>query len=205
MPAIVPSGARGGPPAALLLVDVINDFDFPQGRALLEQACTRLEPLLALKRRCRERGLPVIYANDNFGAWRSDIEQVLSHCRGAAEHACAIADALAPEPQDYVVIKPKHSAFYCTALDPLLRHLGVEHVILAGFAGNICVFFSAYDAHMRELGVWVAADCTASNTPEENEFALDQMRRVLGARVQRGSEIDLARLITRDRDQPARP
>ncbi|MFW5844879.1 MAG: cysteine hydrolase family protein [Planctomycetota bacterium] len=196
MPEIVPSDATGGPPAALLLVDVINDFDFPEGPELLAQAQEMMEPLMELKRRCRERGLPVIYANDNFGAWRSDMDQILGHCLHHSASSSQLIGALAPEPEDYVVIKPKHSAFYCTALDLLLRHLAVDRLILAGLAGNICVFFSAYDAHMREIEVVVASDCTASNTRRENDFALEQIERVLGGLVLPGASIDLERLIS---------
>ena len=46
--------------------------------------------------------------------------------------------ALLPEQQDYVVLKPKHSAFYATPLDTLLEYIGVKNVILAGITTNAC-------------------------------------------------------------------
>ena len=64
------------------------------------------------------------------------------------------------------VLKPKHSAFYCTPLDILLNHLGTETSILAGIAGNICVLFTANDAYMRNYKIVVLKDCIGSNTKE---------------------------------------
>jgi nicotinamidase-related amidase len=62
-------------------------------------------------------------------------------------------------------------------------------VILTGIAGNNCVLFSANDAYMRDLKLVIPADCIASNTPEENEYALKQMRTVLKADVRASAEI----------------
>ncbi len=64
------------------------------------------------------------------------------------------------------VLKPKHSAFYCTPLDILLNHLDAETLILAGFAGNICVLFTANDAYMRNFKLIIPRDCIGSNTSE---------------------------------------
>src|SRR5438105_7517306 len=57
---------------ALLLIDVINDLDFPEGDQLLGHALPMARQIAAVKRRAKERGVPVIYVNDNFGRWRSD-------------------------------------------------------------------------------------------------------------------------------------
>jgi nicotinamidase-related amidase len=79
------------------------------------------------------------------------------------------------------VLKPKHSGFFSSALDLLLRYLEVKLVILTGVAANICVLFTANDAFMRDLHVVVPSDCVASNTEEDNRHALEQMRTVLKA------------------------
>jgi nicotinamidase-related amidase len=57
---------------ALLLIDVINDFDFPEGDQLLKHARPMARILLRLKRRAQKAGVPVIYINDYFGRWKSD-------------------------------------------------------------------------------------------------------------------------------------
>jgi nicotinamidase-related amidase len=65
---------------ALVLVDVVNDFEFPDGDKILKNAL-RVAPRLArLKKRAREANIPVIYVNDNFGQWRSDAGKLLAHC-----------------------------------------------------------------------------------------------------------------------------
>jgi nicotinamidase-related amidase len=68
------------------------------------------------------------------------------------------------------ILKPKHSAFYCTPLDILLNHLDAEKLILVGFAGNICVLFTANDAYMRNFKLIIPSDCIGSNTAEVNSF-----------------------------------
>src|SRR5262249_22042657 len=95
--------------------------------------------------------------------------------------------------QDHFILKPMHSGFYSTALDVLLAHRGVRRLILTGIAGNICVFFTANDAHMRGYEVVVPADCTASETVEDNEYALRHVARFLGADVGPSPRLTLVR------------
>jgi nicotinamidase-related amidase len=179
---------------ALLLIDLINDLDFPEGEQLLAQTLPILPKIVALKERARRAGAAVIYVNDNFGRWRSDFSAQVEHCLHDGVLGQPIAEQLRPEAEDYFVLKPKHSGFFCTSLDILLDYLGVKTVILAGIAGNICVQFTAHDAFLRDLHLIVPSDCVASNTPEENEQALGQMRTVLKADVRASAEIDWAKL-----------
>ena len=90
---------------------------------------------------------------------------------------------LLPRKDDYFVLKPKHSGFYSTTLDTLLRYLGTKRLIITGMAANICVLFTANDAYMRDFHLWVPADCVCSNTARENNFALQQMQSVLKADI----------------------
>jgi nicotinamidase-related amidase len=86
-------------------------------------------------------------------------------------------------------LKPKHSGFFSTTLDTLLEYLGVRAVVLTGIAANICVLFTANDAYMRDLHLAVPCDCVASNTEEENRYALDQMGKVLKADTRPSTEL----------------
>jgi len=181
-------------PVALLLVDVINPLDFPEADQLLRYALPAAEKLASLKRRAQAAGVPVIYANDNFGRWRSDLSAVVQRCLEPGCKGRQLCEMLQPGPEDYFVLKPKHSAFFSTTMDTLLRYLRTRVLVLAGFATNICVLFSASDAYMRDLRLAVPSDCSASNTTEENEAALQQMRRVLKADVRPGAEIDFAQM-----------
>jgi nicotinamidase-related amidase len=166
---------------ALLLIDVINDLEFTEGKQLLQHALPMAQQILALKRRARAAGIPVVYVNDNFGRWRSDFNAQVEHCLQDGVRGQPVAELLRPEEDDYFMLKPKHSGFFSTALDLLLDYLGVETVILTGIAGNNCVLFTANDAYMRDLHLAVPSDCVASITEEENRHALEQMRKVLKA------------------------
>ena len=176
--------------AALLLIDVINDFEFPDGDELLRVALPAGKNIAALKRRAKEAGIPAIYVNDNFGRWRSDFKKIVAHCREESRGK-PFVELLLPEEDDYFVLKPKNSGFYSTTLDLLLTHLGARNLIITGIQGNNCVLFTANDAYMRDYKISVPADCTASNTEEENQHALTQMENVLKADVTIAKELDL--------------
>ena len=172
--------------AALLLVDVINPLDFPEADDLLRFAVPAADRLAALKQGAAAAGVPTIYANDNFGRWRSDLTAVVDRCLEPDCKGRYLAERLRPGPDDYFVLKPKHSAFFSTTLETLLRYLGTRTVIIGGFAANICVLFTANDAYMRDFKLAVPADGVASNTREENEAALGQMPGLEGRCQARG-------------------
>jgi nicotinamidase-related amidase len=98
---------------------------------------------------------------------------------------------LRPEQNDYFVLKPKHSAFFSTTLETLLRYLEAQTLILTGIAGNFCVLFTANDAYMRDFNLFVPSDCTVSNTRKENDSALRLMRKFLKADTRLSSRIVL--------------
>ena len=181
-------------PVALLLVDVINPLDFPEADEFLRHALPAARKIAALKRRATEAGVPVVYANDNFGRWRSDLSAVVERCLEPGCKGRPLCEALRPGEQDYFVLKPKHSAFYSTTLDILLRALKTRALVICGFAANICVLFTANDAYMRDLRLLVPADCVASNTAEQNEAVLAQMANVLKADISPSANVDLAAL-----------
>ena len=189
---------KDAPPAggacALLLVDVINDLEFDGGEDLFRYALPAMKRLAALVHRARRADVPVIYANDNFGHWRSDFNAIVRHCLDEDVRGRPIAKLLAPEQSDYFVLKPKHSAFFSTALDTLLHSLGTKRLVLAGLAGDICVLFTAHDAHMREYELFVPSDCIASESVASNKWALEHMRRFLRCDTRIGARIDLRRL-----------
>ena len=179
---------------AIVLIDVINDLEFPEGNQLLETALPAARNIARLKQRAREAQIPVIYVNDNFGRWRSDFKKIVDRCLHSDVRGRPIAELLVPDEDDYFVLKPKHSGFFSTTLDLLLTYLGVRTLIVAGFAGNNCVLFTANDAYMRDYKLIVPADCIASNTPADNDNALQQMSQVLKADTRPSTEIDFAAL-----------
>lgn len=180
---------------ALILIDVVNDFEFEGGEELFELAQPVGAKIAALKQRAKQLGIPTIYANDNFGRWQSDLNKIVSHSISDGVRGKPFVEQVLPDDNDYFVLKPKHSGFYCTALELLLAHLGAQSLILAGIAGNNCVLFTANDAYMRDFKLFVPADCSASLTKEDNEAALTQMQAVLKADIRPSNELDLERLV----------
>jgi nicotinamidase-related amidase len=178
---------------ALLLIDVINDLDFPEANQLLRYARPMARKILRLKERVKKAGIPVIYVNDNFGRWRSDFRRQVVHCLREKSRGREIVSLLQPQEDDYFVLKPKHSGFFSTTLDTLLRYLGAKKLIVTGIAGNFCVLFTVNDAYMRDYELIVPSDCTVSNTAAENRQALTLMRKFLKADTRPSAKLRLVR------------
>ena len=189
-------------PVALILIDVINALDFDDGEELLKHALPMARNIAALKRRAKALGIPSVYANDNFGRWQSDLNQVLDHVLHDGVPGQPLGEILHPEDDDYFVLKPKHSGFFSTQLDILLDYLGARTLIMTGLQANICVLFTANDAYMRDYGLVVPSDCVASTDPGEADHALREMQVVLKAQVVPSRELDLEALIAESAAQP---
>ncbi|MFJ7017578.1 cysteine hydrolase family protein [Streptomyces sp. NPDC101117] len=173
---------------ALLVVDMINTYDHEDAE-LLVPSVKRVVPVLAdLIARARSADVPVIYANDNFGAWRSHhgelVENALSKPRAD------LVEPIRPDDESLFVVKARHSAFYETPLSYLLWRLGVGHVVLAGQVTEQCVLYSALDAHIRHLGVTVPRDAVASIHPHLASAALEMMELNMGARIVDAADVD---------------
>lgn len=186
---------------ALVLIDVINDLEFPEGEQLLRYALPMARQIAKLKQRAAREGVPIIYVNDNFGRWRSDFNAQVEHCLNDDVRGKPVVELLRPGEDDYFVLKPKHSGFFSTTLDTLLEYLGVEVLVLTGLAANICVLFTANDAYMRDFHLVVPRDCVASNTEEDNNYALTQMGTVLKADTRPSTEISFAELARQARSR----
>jgi nicotinamidase-related amidase len=180
---------------ALVLIDVINDMEFEHGEALLRNALPAARKLSKLRRRAKNAGVPVIYVNDNFGKWRSDFRQQLGHVLEDGVRGEPIAKLLCPDEEDYFVLKAKHSGFYHTQLDLLIDYLQVRTLVLAGFATDICVLFTASDAYMRDLDIIVPPDCSAAASLEHHGTALEHMSRVLKVKTIPSVKIDFTELL----------
>lgn len=178
---------------ALLLIDVINDLEFEGGDALLTYALPMAERLSRLKARAKSAGVPAIYVNDNFGRWQSDFRKQLGHCLEDGVRGEPLARLLRPSDDDFFILKPKNSGFYGTALEILLDHLGARTLIITGLSANMCILFTAQDAHMRSYRVVVPPDCVASETTQATEQALALMGNELDVEIVPSEEIDFSR------------
>lgn len=175
------------PGSALLVIDMLEDFVRPG--ASLEVPRTR-EILPALRRRlsrARRGGELVIYVCDSHGKNDPEFRRMgwpphaVAGTRGAA-----VVREIAPRAGDVVVEKKTYSGFYRSNLQSVLRRHGIRKVSLSGCVTNICILYTAADAAMRGYDVTVDEAVVAGLEDRTHRFALDQMEKVLGARVIRG-------------------
>src|SRR5207237_4820627 len=122
-----------------------------------------------------------------------DFRTLLERCLARPVRGRPVARRLRPRASDYIVLKTKHSAFYATTLELLLRYLRTSTLVLAGLTGDRCVLFSASDAFMRDFRLWIPADCVASIEPQHNRHALDEMARLLEADLTESTRLSLSR------------
>jgi nicotinamidase-related amidase len=181
--------APGG--AALVIIDMINDLAYPGADPLVAAAQAITPTLLALRAEADRLGLPVIYVNDNFDQWHSERSRIVDHCHRPEAPARHIVEALAPREGDYFVIKPQFSGFYATNLQVLLPKLGVDRLVLVGQAADICVLFTAADAHMRDYGLWVPSNAVAGEDAQRTAWALEIMKNSMAARTDPAQAGDL--------------
>ncbi|MFD2442615.1 isochorismatase family cysteine hydrolase [Bacillus sp. CGMCC 1.16607] len=167
--------------SALLIIDIINHFHFEHGEILAKKTFNMITPLKAIKKYFQDNRLPIIYVNDHYNLWQANLEKIISHCQNDLNRS--ILKELCPCDDDYFLIKPKHSAFYGTALNTLLHQLKINTLVMTGLAGNICVLFSANDAYMREYKLIIPANCIASVSEDDQNYALTMMKNVLKADI----------------------
>ena len=181
-------------PLALLLIDVINDFDFPEGLSLVAHAQRAAPRIELLAQRARHAHVPVIYVNDNFGHWCSDFRATISRCSERTRPGAELVKQLSPQQDDFFVLKPMHSGFFHTPLELLLDELGCQVLVLCGFAANSCVVFTAHDAYMRGFSLVVPSDTTAANHTEQCSAALAHLETALHADTRDSEQLDFEQL-----------
>jgi nicotinamidase-related amidase len=164
---------------ALLVIDVLNDFRHDGGDRLLASFRGRASGLITALNHARANGIPVVYVNDNYGDWSGDRASLLAR---------AVISELAPREDEPLIFKPRYSAFDHTALELLLRELGVERLLLAGGSTEGCIVQSGIDA--RELGfkVTILTAACATVDEEREEIALCYAESVAGIYLAGGRE-----------------
>lgn len=171
----------------LVLVDFINPFHFPGADRLLPRALRAAKATARLKQRLVAKGVPAIYANDHYGTWHAEFRDVLEACLALEGPRGEIARLLAPAPADLTILKPRHSAFFATPLDLLLRELQARQLVIVGLATDMCVQLTTVEAYMHGYSAWVPADCTAAESADAESHALRHMETVMKCSVRRST------------------
>ena len=169
------------PRRALVVIDMINTYDHEDAERLRESAEEVVPVLSELVKRAREAGAPVIYVNDNFGQWRSDQDALVEDAL-AGEHA-SLVEPIVPDEDALFVVKARHSIFYETPLEYLLRTQEIDEIVLTGQATEQCILYSALDAHIRHIPVIVPREAVAHIHEDLASAALRMMEVNMEAEV----------------------
>jgi nicotinamidase-related amidase len=178
---------------AVLVVDMISDFKFEDGAAVVRAARPAARSIATLRGRADAKAVPVLFVNDNLGRWRSDFRHMLSRCRAQGCRGAPIIDTLQPTASDYFVLKPTHAGFYGTPLDHLLEELEAETLVLTGISAHQCILFTANEAFLRGFKLVIPRDCIAAKSPRQKRFALEYFATVLHADTRLSTRIDFQR------------
>ncbi len=170
------------PSAALLVVDMLNPYDHEDADALAAHAATVVEPLAGLVERARDdEDVDLIYVNDNLGDFAATRHDLVD--RALAGRRPELVEPLVPDDDLPFLQKVRHSVFYGTALDHLLRQRDLGTVILTGQVTEQCILYSALDAYVRHYDVCVVRDAVAHIDAELGGAALEMMERNMRARI----------------------
>ncbi len=156
--------------SALIVTDMLNPYEHEDAEPLMDSVREVVEPLAALIARARDAGALIVYVNDNHGDWSA----------ARAE----LVEAGLP-----FVVKARHSIFYETQLEYLLRREEIDRVILAGQVTEQCILYSALDAYVRHFQVAVVTDAVAHIRGELAGAALDMMDTNMRADLERSEAV----------------
>ncbi len=184
------SDTEGKAPSALVVVDMINPYDFPDADAVAEHAPEAVANIKRLLDRCRAEGVRIIYVNDNYGDWNSSSEELLQSAMDGRHPE--LVEPLAPQEGDAFVIKARHSIFYSTPLEYLLATQGLGRVVLTGQVTEQCILYSALDGYIRHFDAAVVADACAHIHEDLAQAALKMMEVNMSAEISTARDVPLA-------------
>ena len=160
---------------ALVVIDMQRGFLDPSSPLYIAGAADTVPACARAIDCCHRAGVPVVFAVRHYRADGSDVERarydVWAKGGKPLSEMCpaSMSDAWPEEfrraPADYVIVKPRFSAFFHTELDLILRRLGVDTVLLAGTTTPNCIRSTFYDALSLDYDAVVLSDCTSSVTP----------------------------------------
>ena len=175
--------------SALVVIDMLNTYDFEDADQLVGSAREAVPNIRRLLDRAREEDIPIIYVNDNYGDWNSSSEELLRH--GLEGRRPDLVEPLRPPEDASFVIKAKHTIFYGTPFEHLLKQHEIDRLVLTGQVTEQCILYSALDAHVRDIAVAVPADAVACIHPELADAALRMMETNMSADVTPSAECHL--------------
>jgi nicotinamidase-related amidase len=172
---------------ALLVIDMLNHYEHEDAEPLMQSVRAALPAIGGLIEQARERATLVVYVNDNHGDWSAARAELIDRAMAGADPS--LIEPILPDPDLPFVVKARHSVFYQTQLDYLLRQHGIERLVLAGQVTEQCILYSALDAYVRHYEVIVPRDAVARIHDDLAEAALKMMETNMRATVVAAADI----------------
>ena len=167
---------------ALIVIDMINPYDHKDADTLTDNVAQIVAPLHDLLDQARGRDdVRLLYVNDNYGDFSATSRDLID--RALHGHRPDLIRPILPTGDCAFLTKVRHSAFYATPLEYVLRREGVGTVVLTGQVTEQCVLYSALDAYVRHLAIKIPEDCVAHIDPRLGEAALQMMERNMRAEL----------------------
>jgi nicotinamidase-related amidase len=180
---------RRGDRAALLIVDMLNDYEHEDGERLRESAATVVPVIGRLIDRARRSDVPVIWINDNHGQWSAGRAELVESARAGA--GADLVDPVAPPDDAPFVVKSRHSIFYGSPLEYLLETEEIGRLVMTGQVTEQCILYSALDGYIRHFGVSVPSDAVAHIDVDLAKAALQMMQRNMQAEIAPADDLEL--------------
>lgn len=178
--------------AALIIIDMENGFINPESAQCIKTALSTVGTCAAAVDKARSEGMPVFFVNRKYRADGSDVEHTRFRSwydggRAMSEVCGERIDSknppeLSPRNSDYVITKPRFSAFFMTELDLILRRLGIDTVVLTGTTTPNCIRTTCYDAISLDYNAVIIEDCCSSQTEDIQRANIADMKNI-GAQI----------------------
>lgn len=139
-------------------------------------ATEQLQKATTIVAGCRAAGVPVVWIQEVHKPHLTDIGRELDGSEGPhcieGEPATEIAHGLDPSPDEFHIRKRRYSSFFATELDIVLKAHKAESLVLIGGFTDICILYTAVDAHQRDFHLNVVTDVVSGSSQQAHDDAL---------------------------------
>jgi nicotinamidase-related amidase len=171
---------------ALIVIDMLNPYDHEDAEPLMESVRQMLEQLSALLAAAQENGLQIVYVNDHHDDWSAGPKEIAERALNGV--APELVKPVLPPAEVPFIIKARHSIFYETLLEYLLRRENITRLVFTGQVTEQCILYSALDGYVRHFEVIVATDAIAHIQPDLADAAIKMMERNMQGKLVTGAD-----------------
>ena len=173
---------------ALIVTDMLNRYEHEDADQLMESVREVVPAVRRLVEAARRNGVLIVYVNDNHDDWSAGRDELVQWALAGADPS--LIEPIVPDADFPFVVKARHSGFYETQLDYMLRRQEVRRLVLAGQVTEQCILYTALDAYVRHYEVTVARDAVAHIHADLADAALEMMSRNMRAQIVAGAALD---------------